>query len=355
MRTLIIPCAGRSSRFPNMKPKWMLTHPDGKLMVEKSLEGISLASFGRIVITILKEHVEKHEAKIVLSQIFSKNKKVEILVLDEPTSCQAETVQRTLHAKRITGPFVVKDADNAVSLKLGRQENFVAGLHIPSFQKEIQRLSSKSFLEVNDQGIIADIIEKKISSEYICVGVYGFSDPAIFNDAYTFLSKQGRGGEIYLSHVIAYLIATDISVFRYVPVDDFEDWGTLQDWRITQLRHATYFLDIDGVLMKNVGKYGSRHWGNADETIEHNLALMKELQDRGAQIILTTSRGKKDLVNVHAALARHGIKPHQVVTDCHHAPRYLVNDYAPTNPYPCTIAVNMPRNGNLTDFLGPLP
>ena len=26
MNTLIIPCAGKSNRFPNMKPKWLLTH-----------------------------------------------------------------------------------------------------------------------------------------------------------------------------------------------------------------------------------------------------------------------------------------------------------------------------------------
>ena len=39
MNTLLIPCAGKSNRFPNMKPKWMLTHPDGKLMIEKYLTG----------------------------------------------------------------------------------------------------------------------------------------------------------------------------------------------------------------------------------------------------------------------------------------------------------------------------
>ena len=28
---LIIPMAGKSSRFPNMRPKWMLTHPQETL------------------------------------------------------------------------------------------------------------------------------------------------------------------------------------------------------------------------------------------------------------------------------------------------------------------------------------
>jgi hypothetical protein len=32
---LIIPAAGRSSRFSTNKPKWLLTHPHGKLMIEE--------------------------------------------------------------------------------------------------------------------------------------------------------------------------------------------------------------------------------------------------------------------------------------------------------------------------------
>ena len=35
MKTLILPVPGRSSRFPGMRPKWLLTMPDGKLMLEK--------------------------------------------------------------------------------------------------------------------------------------------------------------------------------------------------------------------------------------------------------------------------------------------------------------------------------
>ena len=37
-KTLLIPAAGKSSRFPNMKPKWLLTHPSGELMIEKVLK-----------------------------------------------------------------------------------------------------------------------------------------------------------------------------------------------------------------------------------------------------------------------------------------------------------------------------
>ncbi len=42
MSTLIIPCAGQSSRYPNLRPKWMLTHPDGELMIEKVINSIDI-------------------------------------------------------------------------------------------------------------------------------------------------------------------------------------------------------------------------------------------------------------------------------------------------------------------------
>ena len=42
MKSLIIPMAGQSSRFPDTRPKWMLTHPmSGDLMCVESLKGIN--------------------------------------------------------------------------------------------------------------------------------------------------------------------------------------------------------------------------------------------------------------------------------------------------------------------------
>ena len=57
MRTLIIPCAGKSSRFTTKLPKWLLEHPSGNLMVFESLLGLPLDTFDRIIIVALKRHL----------------------------------------------------------------------------------------------------------------------------------------------------------------------------------------------------------------------------------------------------------------------------------------------------------
>jgi NDP-sugar pyrophosphorylase family protein len=349
-----MPCAGKSTRFPNMKPKWMLTHPDGKLMVEKAMEGLPLEKFNRIIITIVKEHAVKYQGRLILEQALNlaKNKKIEILELDDFTSCQAETIYQTLVKKKVKGAFVANDSDNHVKIKNFPGVEFVAGLDINKSDKEIYRLKSKSFLIVNDQNIIVDIVEKQIRSENICLGVYGFSDPKKFIAAYKFLASNGKAkNEIYLSHIISYLIGTGKSVYSYVEAGEFEDWGTLQDWKNAQTRHTTYFIDIDGVLLENRGKYGKENWSNCLPAIEENLKTVKKLQDGGAQMVFTTCRSEGDLAGVKKLLKDHGIKAHSFVINCYHSPRVIINDFAPTNPYPSCLAINIPRNGLISDYL----
>ncbi|MEJ7682688.1 MAG: hypothetical protein WKG06_33490 [Segetibacter sp.] len=45
---LVISMAGKSSRFPDLKPKWMLTHPSGNFMVLEAISGLNLNDFENI-------------------------------------------------------------------------------------------------------------------------------------------------------------------------------------------------------------------------------------------------------------------------------------------------------------------
>ena len=55
---LLIPCAGKSTRFPTERPKYLLTMPDGKLMIQHTTESL-LPEFDRVLFAILREHDEK--------------------------------------------------------------------------------------------------------------------------------------------------------------------------------------------------------------------------------------------------------------------------------------------------------
>jgi hypothetical protein len=151
--------------------------------------------------------------------------------------------------------------------------------------------------------------------------------------------------------VISYLIGKGKSLYSYVEALDYEDWGTLDDWKLIQKNHSTYFVDIDGIMLYNRGKYGKENWGNSLPVHEENFATLKKLYDGGAQIVFTTARDEKNLGKFKQLLKKHGIKAHAFVTECNHAPRFMVNDFAPTNPYPSATAVNVPRDDKLSTYL----
>ncbi|MBP3615470.1 MAG: hypothetical protein J6J27_01025 [Alphaproteobacteria bacterium] len=351
MKTLIIPCAGKSSRFPNMKPKWMLTHPDGKLMIEKAIEGINTNLFNQIIITILQEHIEKYEADLILKQVFEKNKKIKLCVLEKPTKSASETVFNTLKKMNIDGEFVVKDSDNFVNVEIPMEnKNFVVGFDLHKHPK-ITNIPEKSFLIVNEQNITQDIIEKKIVSHIICLGIYGFNDAKLFMETFSYLSKNGIENELFISHIISYLLSQKKSVFEYIEASDYKDWGTLNEWILEQKKYRTFFIDFDGVIMKNSGKYGKINWSNNTESIPENVKQIINLQNDGGQIIITTSRGEEYRKNLEKILTDLGIKPYAILMGLNHSTRVLINDFAPTNPYPSSIAISLPRNSLIKDYL----
>ena len=59
---LILPVAGKSNRFPNLRPKWMLSHPNGNMMIVEAILPIAKPS-DDIYLIYLKEHQDKYSFK----------------------------------------------------------------------------------------------------------------------------------------------------------------------------------------------------------------------------------------------------------------------------------------------------
>ena len=351
MNTLIIPCAGKSNRFPNMKPKWMLTHPDGELMIEKAIKGLNTDIFERIIITIVKPHDEKYEAGLILQQVFQDNPKIEICLLDDFTASASETVYLTLEKMNVQGAFVVKDSDNCVKVNLLLPiKNSIVGYDLHK-HPNITNIPGKSFLIVNEQGIIEDIIEKRVVSNMICLGVYVFEDSELFKKTYLELKTKKIVGEMFISHVISYILSTKKHIFLLEEAYGYNDWGTLEEWKAEQKKFRTYFVDIDGVLMKNCGKYGSVNWSNNKTTIPENMEVIRDLQKNGGQIVITTSRPEEFRKDLETILKENGIIPYAILMGMNHASRVVINDFAPTNPYPSGIAISVPRNSLIREYV----
>ena len=226
--------------------------------------------------------------------------------------------------------------------------NAVAGYDI-SRDPSVPNVAAKSFLLLDTEGRIETIIEKRVVSHVIAVGLYLFASTAMFEVAYHALESENR--EIYMSDVIAWLIRERGETFVPLMARAYEDWGTLAEWKALQKRSRTYFVDVDGVLMKNSGRYGKINWNNNAEMLEDNVAALRALQDAGAQIVVTTCRDEAFREPLEAMLRDCGLRPHAVVMGLNHAARVLINDFAPTNPYPSCLAISLPRNASLKEYL----
>ena len=350
MRTLLVPAAGRSSRYPDLRPKWVLTHPTGKLMIDMVLEAMDYRQFDRTVITVIKKHCEQHHVDVMLRQIFGNS--IDILVLENETSSAAETVFQSIFEAEIEGDVIIKDSDCIVRTAVPNRSNFIVGLSINE-NSPVDRIQSKSFIVKDDNDVILDIVEKDVVSNVICVGVYA-ANARQFADAYAEIRQSDviqRVGELYVSHVMSYLMLQKKILFHYIEADDFVDWGTLEDWFKECGRHKTYLFDIDGVILRNYGKYGEKNWENTFEPIMENVRVVKRLSDEGHEIVFMTSRTEEFLVKFRQFLVEQEIRCKTIVTGCFHGKRIIINDFAPSNPFPSCEAVSIRRNDLLEHYL----
>jgi hypothetical protein len=345
---LIIPIAGRSSRFPGTRPKWMLNHPNGNLMVAEAISGLDLSVFENINFICLKEHYEMYNISGMLERQFSKMGlagKVRISIIEKSDS-QPETVYRGVKDLKIKGPIFIKDSDNYFEVIPGRG-NSVGCAFIP--ETPCSRVDNKSFLMMDETGVVKNIVEKRVISEYFCTGAYTFSSAAEFCQYYEKLSDMDN---LYISHII-YQMILDGHVFKGQKVSSYLDWGTLDDWKAFCSRYATMFIDIDGTLVENSAEYFEPFWGTTGG-LQKNINVLNAAFDTGCvQVILTTSRTSEFAEATETQLEQLGIKYHRIIYDLYHGRRIVVNDYAGTNAYPSCVALNLRRNSeDLADMMG---
>ena len=106
-----MPCAGLSTRFPNLRPKYLLTDYNGKLMIENAAK--NFIDKYRVTVVILEEHDKKFNARQKLNDAFGY--KIDIIILDKPTTGPADTDYQAIKRGRINtnSPILIKEIGRA--------------------------------------------------------------------------------------------------------------------------------------------------------------------------------------------------------------------------------------------------
>jgi len=341
MTNLIIPIAGYSSRFPNLNPKWSLTHPRGRMMVVEAISGLDLSDVSSIYVIGLTEHDRTFQLTSALAPQFEAlglGDRTNFVLLDERTSSQPESIARGIRQANIRGSIYIKDSDNFFRDK-PMDMNAVAGFDLHRLERVNAR--SKSYFETNDDGIIVNIVEKRIVSSQFCVGGYSFQDADEFLTYYDRYSSEPD--DLYVSTIIFGMIL-DGFAFSHVEVDDYEDWGTLKEWRSYTSQYSTLFVDLDGVIVLNSAQFSDPKWGTT-EGITENIEVLNRLHQTGkVHIVITTARSEAFRDITSQQLSRLGVQYDSIIFGLPHGKRIVVNDYAPSNPFKSCDSINIRRN-----------
>jgi len=339
---IIMPCAGLSTRFPNMRPKYLLSDYNNRLMIENAAKNF-IGKYN-VTIAILKQHNEMFNAENKLREAFGD--KVNIVVLDKPTSGPADTVYQAIMNSEYfftsVSPMLIKDCDGFYDTDLvDGNAIYVSKL---SKNPDIRNAPAKSYTITNEQGIITSVVEKQIVSNSFCVGGYQFASIGEYVDTFEKL-KGNATSEIFVSNIIDYMISNG-AVFNEKEVENFIDVGTADDW-FKFNNKPTYFCDIDGTIVKTKDFHDDPY-----EPIQKNVdALLKE-QARGCKLVFVTARKKKYEEYTNKILTEMGFVNYVLVMETNHSRRVLINDYANSNPFPSAVALNLKRDSdNLGDMI----
>jgi hypothetical protein len=339
---IVIPAAGLSSRFPNMRPKYTLTEYSGVKMIDRAIE--SFVGQHSITIGVL----ERHHREFPIDQYLAKKygDGVRVVVLKELTQGPADTVRKIIELAGLdpAQELLVKDCDSFFDHEI-TPGNYICTSGIAEHEV-LKRLGSKSFVVANNQGIVTDIIEKQVVSDKFCVGGYKFDSVELFCRAFDAVSNQNVA-EIFVSHVIQKCLEWN-EVFTVKAVSDYVDVGTAEDW-FEHNDKSVIFCDIDGTIVR---AQSPDELGTTPVPLINAVCRLRQLEDDGHQLIFTTARYNEFYDQTVKMLQDLGFKKFNLITGLLNGARILVNDYNDANPYPRATAINVRRDqDNLTDYL----
>jgi tRNA A-37 threonylcarbamoyl transferase component Bud32 len=222
--SLIVPVAADNASQSNAMPYVFSLDQSGIMLCIRSIQGLNLETFDNIYFTILRKHAQlfclDEMFKLQFKRLGLNN--AHLVILDNPTKSQVETVQQTLTQEGIKGSIFVKDADGFFTGEV-RRENGVAVFALENLEMVDPR--HKSYVSLDDMYYVTNIIEKRIISHYFNVGGICLENTDTFQYYYRHLLEMSDDGKMCMSHIV-YAMLLDKLKFRPIMAKDYKDYGT---------------------------------------------------------------------------------------------------------------------------------
>lgn len=218
---LIVPIASDKEEYNTIMPRVFGFYEDGTVLCVKAIEGLDLSRFENIYYVILRKHNERYSVSELLQMQFRHKgwKNAKVVILDSPTRSQAETVYQTIKQEGITGGIFVKDSDGYFECDFTMSNGIAT---YPLDYLDIVDPKHKSYVSIDNQYYITNIIEKKIISRFFNAGGYLFDNAQLYCSYYERFQEESR---LYLSHLVYAMLLDNIS-FRPFEAENYIDWNS---------------------------------------------------------------------------------------------------------------------------------
>ena len=230
--TLIMPMLDTSPKYKDKCPiEFQYNNETGVMNCIETLDSMDLRNINSIHFIILKQHDNLYDIsrKIKAAIKFDEERYEDIDIIiskvNNPTVSQAQTIYDEIIRHDITGPIIVKDADNACDIELDNcKGNFV-------FVYPLENISlvdpqHKSYVSIDDQNFVTNIIEKRIINNLFNCGGYGFNNAEDFKTAYeSLIGFEDINNHMYISHIIYWLMLNKNLKFRPIEAFGYNDFN----------------------------------------------------------------------------------------------------------------------------------
>lgn len=216
--SLIIPVAADKPDYMKRLPNMFSLNEEGICLCVEAAQSMDLKQFDTVYFTILKQHDDQYGISDMLKMQFRRLglNNAKIVILDRPTTSQAETIHETINKEYIVGSICVKDADCSFKADLNCQGVVV----YPLEKLTMVNPQHKSYVAVDEMNYITNIIEKRVVDHYFNAGGYWFDEAIVFDEYYERLADQPG---LYLSHII-YAMLLDGYIFRPAIAEEYKDF-----------------------------------------------------------------------------------------------------------------------------------
>ena len=225
---LVLPMAGRGERFVRAGytiPKPLIALEESVPMFARAASSFPLEQFTEIIFVVLREHCELYQFDSIIRRHYA-HFNIKVVVLDNVTSGQAETVALALAGKSRDEELIVFNGDSAFNDDISPWLIENASHYDGALQVFRDTDPRWSFARVDDNGKVLETAEKRVISDLASTGMYYFKSWVRYMRLYDKLELSG--GEKYIAPMFNHLIAAGGRV-GIIPCRSYLCFGTPAD------------------------------------------------------------------------------------------------------------------------------